>query len=401
MTVKITSGAASAAGGVASYSTSSNTITVTSATATTVANVVSAINSSLSTLFSAGNVGTSGATVTVGTLSATTSGGASANSISGLQINQANFGSGTSIPVNVTIQKQATQAELIYSAGTLSSATTLQIGGSQGYQVFDFGSGATVSQIEGAINNASNSTGVTASVNGSGALVLQSQGYGSSQFVSANALSGTFSTVDSTGASVSRATGTDIQASINGVQATGDGLQVSLDTSNLNLSFNVSNLYANNSSLSFNITGGGATFQLGPNVTSSQQVTLGIQGVSTATLGGADGTLYELASGGAANLSTNPSLAASIVDEVITQVTSLQGRLGAFQSTTLQTNISSLTDAVSNLTSAQSNIQDADYAAETAALTRAQVLVQAGTSVLSIANQQPQQVLSLLKAAGG
>jgi flagellin len=303
--------------------------------------------------------------------------------------------------VNVVITKQATQAELVYSGGSLSSDTTLQVGGSNGYQVFKFGSGATVAQISSAINSASDATGVSASVDTHGNLVLQSTDYGSENFVSAKALTGTFNTVDSTGASVSRATGTDVEASINGIEATGNGLQVSLDTSDLNLSFDVSSDYTDNSTLSFSITGGGATFQLGPNVSSNQQVTLGIQGVSTATLGGTDGTLYELASGGAADLSTDPDLAASIVNEVITQVTSLQGRLGAFQSTTLQTNISSLTDAVSNLTSAQSDIQDADYATETAALTRAQILVQAGTSVLSIANQTPQAVLTLLKSAGG
>ena len=129
---------------------------------------------------------------------------------------------------------------------------------------------------------------------------------------------------------------------------------------------------------------------------SNEQARLGIQGVSTATLGGADGTLYQLQSGGSASLATNPELAAKIVDEVINQVTTLSGRLGAFQSTTLQTNINTLTSTVSNLTAAQSDIQDADYAAESANLTRAQILVQAGTSVLSIANQAPQQVLSLL-----
>ena len=89
--------------------------------------------------------------------------------------------------------------------------------------------------------------------------------------------------------------------------------------------------------------------------------------------------------------------AGKVVDEVINQVTSLSGRLGAFQQTTLQTNINTLQDTLSNLTSAQSNIQDADFAAESANLTRAQILVQSGTSVLSVANHNPENVLSLLK----
>jgi flagellin len=56
-----------------------------------------------------------------------------------------------------------------------------------------------------------------------------------------------------------------------------------------------------------------------------------------------------------------------------------------------------LTDTVTALTSAQSNIQDADFATETANLTRAQILVQSGTAVLKIANKNPENVLTLLQ----
>lgn len=86
-----------------------------------------------------------------------------------------------------------------------------------------------------------------------------------------------------------------------------------------------------------------------------------------------------------------------MVDEAITKVTQQRGRLGAFQRTTLETNIASLKDTLTNLTEAESSIRDADFAAESARLTRAQILVQSGTSVLQIANQNPQQVLSLLR----
>ena len=50
-----------------------------------------------------------------------------------------------------------------------------------------------------------------------------------------------------------------------------------------------------------------------------------------------------------------------------------------------------------NVTASESNIRDADFAAETAALTRAQILVQANTSILQQANSSPQSVLSLLQ----
>jgi len=81
----------------------------------------------------------------------------------------------------------------------------------------------------------------------------------------------------------------------------------------------------------------------------------------------------------------------------INEVASLRGRLGAFQKDTLQTTISSLRVARENVTAAESAIRDADFAVETASLTRAQILVNASTSILQIANTQPQNVLGLLR----
>jgi flagellin len=149
--------------------------------------------------------------------------------------------------------------------------------------------------------------------------------------------------------------------------------------------------------LSFNITGGGALFQLGGDVVSNQQARLGIASVSSSSLGGTSGRLYQLGSGQAKSLSNDPNGAAKIIDEVINKVTSLRGRLGAFQATTLESNMTSLSDTVGNLTEAESSIRDADFAAESSKLTRAQILVQSGTQVLSLANQNPQNVLSLLR----
>ena len=147
----------------------------------------------------------------------------------------------------------------------------------------------------------------------------------------------------------------------------------------------------------FTITGGGALFQLGPDVVSNQQARLGITSVNTAALGGVAGLLYQLGSGGSADLTTSPNLAAQIVEEAIDQVTTLRGRLGAFQRTTLETNRNALGETLVNLTDAESSIRDADFAMETANLTRAQILVQSGTTVLTIANQNPQNVLALLR----
>ena len=74
----------------------------------------------------------------------------------------------------------------------------------------------------------------------------------------------------------------------------------------------------------------------------------------------------------------------------------LRGRLGAMQKNVFDTNITTLGVALESISEARSEIIDTDFAAETAALTRAQILTQSGISVLAIANQNPSQVLALL-----
>jgi len=232
---------------------------------------------------------------------------------------------------------------------------------------------------------------------GTGGLDIAANDYGSDQFVSIKALSGTFTTTDSTGATADRSTGTDVNVRVNGIQTVGDGLKATLNTSALDLSFFMASTVTAGTTTSFTITGGGAQFQLGPDVVSNQQARLGISSVNTATLGGVSGRLFQLRSGNVYDLDSDTSQAAKIVDEVITEVTTLRGRLGAFQATTLDSNINALNDTLEALTEAESSIRDADFAAESAALTRAQILVQSGTSVLSMANSNPQNVLALLQ----
>ena len=84
------------------------------------------------------------------------------------------------------------------------------------------------------------------------------------------------------------------------------------------------------------------------------------------------------------------------VDDAIAQVDSMRSQLGAVQNR-FESTISNLNNTVTNLSEAQSRIQDADYSTEVSAMTRAQILQQAGTAVLAQANQVPQTVLSLLR----
>ena len=228
-------------------------------------------------------------------------------------------------------------------------------------------------------------------------LTFLSNDYGSEAFVSVKSLSGTFELADATGASADRSWGTDVSLRINGIRAVGEGLKATLNTSSLDLSFFIDSTVAAGEQLNFNITGGGAQFQLGPDVVSNQQARLGISSVNTAKLGGPSGRMYELRSGRNKSLDGDIIGAANVVEEVITQITTLRGRLGAFQRTTLESNVNALGDTLEALAAAESSIRDADFAAESAKLTRAQILVQSGLSVLGIANSNPQNVLSLLR----
>jgi flagellin len=83
-------------------------------------------------------------------------------------------------------------------------------------------------------------------------------------------------------------------------------------------------------------------------------------------------------------------------DSALSTVTSARAGLGATVNRFEQT-IGNLRVSVENLSASRSRIQDADFAAETAALTRLQILQQSGTAVLSQANVIPQNVLSLLR----
>jgi len=84
------------------------------------------------------------------------------------------------------------------------------------------------------------------------------------------------------------------------------------------------------------------------------------------------------------------------IDSALTSVNGLRGELGAIQNR-FESTIANLGTSVENLSAANSRILDADFASETAKLSKSQVLQQAGISVLAQANARPQQVLSLLQ----
>ena len=234
-------------------------------------------------------------------------------------------------------------------------------------------------------------------------LTLTSSDYGSSQFVGLNVLSGSFQSYDSTNTASYRNVGSDVVARINGQAASGNGLTASISTSLLDASVTFASGYnAASVDTKVTITGGGSLFQIGQDVSTAGQLGVGINSVNTAALGGSAGKLYQLGSGAGkslVNVGQNGVTGANlvnIINQSLSQVDTLRARLGAMQSSVIQTNINSLGVALQNVTDAKSQISDTDFAATTAQLTQSQILSQAGISVLQIANQTPQQVLKLL-----
>jgi flagellin len=101
-------------------------------------------------------------------------------------------------------------------------------------------------------------------------------------------------------------------------------------------------------------------------------------------------------SGVAVDTVGDANFAIARIDSALTAVNGLRGNLGAIQNR-FESTIVNLQTVSENLAASRGRIQDADFAAETAALTKAQILQQAGVAVLSQANAQPQLALSLLQ----
>jgi len=315
-----------------------------------------------------------------------------------------------------------------------SESFTIEISGAKGSRELSFASGTTLADVAAAINSYTDITGVQANVSGTTGLRLESDALGSDQFVSVKIVDdggiGTasnigiynFQTADAdavlttshTGFNASGATngltdeGQDVSATINGIVATTKGTTARINTDFLDVEIDLttSGTGANAQTLgalsAFTITGGGADFQLAGRVDIAGKVSLGISNVAVRELGRTvDGsttyTLSDLGAGRGLNMvDGNLSVAQDVVDKAIRAVSSLRGRLGAFQQNTIGATIRSLGVAVENTAAAESIIRDADFAAETANLTRAQILVASAQNTLALANAQPQNALQLL-----
>ncbi|MDH3583493.1 MAG: flagellin, partial [Phycisphaerae bacterium] len=124
--------------------------------------------------------------------------GVATSAITDTRIFAANFGTATVLPVTVEVLNSAQQGALFLSTGaaTIPSATTLEIAGDRGVEVFQFASGTALSAMAFSINRSSDSTGIVATVvagdgPGLSALRFQTSGFGDEAFVSVQKIPGT------------------------------------------------------------------------------------------------------------------------------------------------------------------------------------------------------------------
>ena len=356
-------------------------------------------------------------------------------------VNAAKLNAGDTRDLQVLVTTSAQHAGLYLSTnGALDMGDdpdarfVFEVAGAKGAREFSFASGTAVADIVATVNSFTDVTGVSAAAISSGTadgVMLKSTEYGDDNFVSVqvsddgsgglvgsgvyglnatneNALGALAAAYSVTG--VTKDSGQDLGAVINGITAATIGTTARISSEFLDVEVDLADTGgagANAQTLgtvggagaaALTITGGGAKFNLGPNVDISNQVSIGIANVASRKLGSvANGFLDSLAAGKANNVVTGDLTSAQkVVNDAISTISSMRGRLGAFQKNTVGATIRSLGIAMENTAAAESAIRDTDFAAETANLTRNQILVQAASTSLAIAKNQPQNVLALL-----
>jgi len=374
--------------------------------------------------------------------------GVIASQLSKVSVNEAGFFNQSSVSVDVDVINSAQTAQVFFggvpaNTGSIASSMELEIAGAEGVTVLNFTSGTALSSIVNAINQQSPSTGVEAALinptDPTSGMVFRSTEFGSDAFVSVGrvdyvndattpfglskfadgaaipdfgppfpwgdpnlqTVSGTAEITDD---------GADVTALINGTLGRGKGLEVQLNTNGLGMNLLLNEDFATDptaAASNFTITGGGSLFQIGPEINAQQQENIGIPSVAAERLGGTliNGSLEFLSSlksgqgnslAEAIDRGNDFTASQGILDSAIDEISVLRGRLGAFERNVLDPSVRSMQTAFENLSSSVSRIRDADFAAETSALTRAQILAASSTSVLGLANQQSQSVLQLL-----
>lgn len=282
--------------------------------------------------------------------------------------------------------------------GGLTADETLVINGTS----VELSTGMSQAQVIDQINAVTAQTGVIADTGGAGgATRLYTEAFGSSETVQVSSNVAAAVTSSGFGAGGSN-TGQDVIIQVDaGNSFTGQGNVVTTDQgAEKGITLQVLETGADPTTTTTGVVGNvtvtdqSLQFQIGPNADQTASIAIGRSNTNSLGIGLANQF---------ANLSEIKVLSAeqandaiAIIDSAVDDITNLRGELGAFQANTLRSTANNLRATLENTINAESVIRDTDFAEEISNFTQAQVLQQAGTSVLSNANQIPQLVLSLL-----
>ncbi len=257
--------------------------------------------------------------------------------------------------------------------------------------------------VQSRINEFSSQTGVVAEDNAGGtATVLRTNAYGVSSKIDAISNVAAASTSSGIGTTLVSVSGTDIAGTIGGNAATGKGnvltgsagaskgvaVKIGVDSAD-------STQTVTGAQGTVTVTNNALVFQIGAN--KGQTVDIAINSVASKGLGiGVDDNSFTDLSEINVTSSAGAQDSLGVIDAAINEISNLRGTLGAFQGNTLESTANNMRSTLENTINAESVIRDTDFAEEISNFTNSQVLVQAGTSVLSNANQSSQLILSLL-----
>ncbi len=194
---------------------------------------------------------------------------------------------------------------------------------------------------------------------------------------------------------------TNSASDIDSIQAEVNQRMAEIDRVTKQTDFNGTKILDNASSKEFSFQVGakdGETISIKMDASSGWNLhSSGVAGSGTATIAASDRKVmtegFDVLKNSGASGGTGPL---AVIDAAIKTVDTQRSTLGASQNR-FESTVTNLNNTVTNLSAARSRIQDSDYATEVSNMSRAQILQQAGSSVLAQANQVPQTMLSLLR----
>jgi len=316
------------------------------------------------------------------------------------------LGVGTTSSYSTSFTSAAVTATAIAQGGV--TVNGYNIGPSKSDGVSSVQADASAISKAAAFNAVSGQTGVTATANATATAAMTIAG--------GTAIAGTAGTdalyvngvnIGAVAASTDdNAQGNNLAAAINAV-SNQTGVTAAFDSTNQGLTLTAADgrniSITDDGTNDLGLTAGTTRGTVTLSSTSSAGITLGgTAGLTAAGLAGKEGANAAAATFGAGvssidvSTSSGAQNALDIIDSALSNINASRANLGAIQNRFTSV-VSNLNTTSENVSAARSRIQDTDFAAETANMTRGQILQQAGTAMLAQANQLPQSVLSLLK----